>query len=355
MVKHPYQLQPDVAFWSRSITSTFDPSTLTSTDEIFKEDDQVVSAGSCFASNLVPWLAKSGIKYLRSQENHPAFSDRPDNLGYDDFSAKYGNIYSARHLLQLLQRALGMFVPQDDRWHLGGVVIDPFRPGLRYPARDDIEFDLLTSQHLQATKEVFSKATVFFFTLGLTEAWISTIDGAVYPACPGTVAGVYDEHRHQFKNFTVSEIKDDLVSFIGLVRSFNPTVRFVLTVSPVPLVATATDQHVLLATTYSKSVLRVAAAQVCDELDDVSYFPAYEIITGPQAPSDFYAENKREVTAVGIEAVMSALFSHRLGPTDDDSRRSLRLSEPNDTSNAAILSSRISQAECDEILMDRDQ
>ena len=36
----------------------------------------------------------------------------------------------------------------------------------------------------------------------------------------------------------------------------TPKLRILLTVSPVPLTATAGDDHVLLATTYSKSVLR---------------------------------------------------------------------------------------------------
>ena len=54
----------------------------------------------------------------------------------------------------------------------------------------------------------------------------------------------------------------------------------ILTVSPVPLVATAAGKHVLVATTYSKSVLRVACEEVCQKAADVMYFPSYEIITG---------------------------------------------------------------------------
>lgn len=321
---------------------------------MIRADDRVATAGSCFASNLVPWLRKSGVAYLRSNESHPAFVDFPDYLGYDDFSAAYGNVYTARHLLQLLQRALGKFAPSEDRWHSNGVVIDPFRPGLRFPARDDEEFDILTRQHLEATRQIFAQATVFVFTLGLTEAWVSAVDGAAYPACPGTVAGAFDETRHVFHNFTAEEVKSDLVAFVTLLRSFNPKVRIIFTVSPVPLVATATDQHVLLATTYSKSVLRVAAQEVCNLLADVFYFPAYEIITGPQAPLEYYAANRREVTEAGVEAVMHALFAH-MSPTHEGEREHGSASGETGTPKAessASISSRISQAECDEAMMD---
>ena len=41
----------------------------------------------------------------------------------------------------------------------------------------------------------------------------------------------------------------------------NPKARLVLTVSPVPLAATASGSHVLPATIYSKSVLRAAAQE----------------------------------------------------------------------------------------------
>ena len=51
-----------------------------------------------------------------------------------------------------------------------------------------------------------------------------------------------------------------MTSFIDALREVNPGRKAVLTVSPIPLVWGARrDAHVLAATTYSKSVLRVAA------------------------------------------------------------------------------------------------
>jgi hypothetical protein len=78
----------------------------------------------------------------------------------------------------------------------------------------------------------------------------------------------------------------------------------------VPLVATAGNGHVLTATTYSKSVLRVAAGLVAAQEPDVAYFPSYEVITGPQARGRYVAEDLRSVTEDGVDRVMTLFFRH---------------------------------------------
>jgi hypothetical protein len=221
-------------------------------------------------------------------------------------------------------------------------VIDPFRPGLRYHALDDREFELLTAQHLRAVRQVFEQADVFIFTLGLTEAWTSSMDGAVFPACPGTVAGTFDPTRHAFQNFTVADVTADFDAFVGIVRALNPNIRIILTVSPVPLVATATTRHVLCASTYSKAVLRVAAEEACRRHPFVAYFPSYEIVAGPQAPASFLAPDRRTVTPEAIATVMAAFLTlcERPAPSASGPRQTF----------GAQLSRAISEAECEEAM-----
>jgi hypothetical protein len=287
----------------------------------------VASAGSCFAANIVPALEAAGYEYIRRETVPDVFGPlSEDNFSYAKFSAAYGNVYTSRQMLQLLKRALGKFKPIEDRWHIGpDTVADPFRPGLRYPASSDREFDLLTQQHLSKVLEVVRDADVFIFTLGLTEAWVSAADGAVYPACPGTVAGHFDPARHRFANFSVTDVYTDLSELISLMRSQNRTLRFILTVSPVPLVATACpDKHVLLATTYSKSVLRVAAEMATQNHEEVVYFPAYELVTGPQAPKDFFEKNRREPSAAAIDTVMRAFLANCEGHSNESTKSQAR-------------------------------
>jgi hypothetical protein len=308
-MEHPYKSAPRKAFWKRGVTDGFDASELVE-GRLLCKGDKVASAGSCFAANIVPYITRAGFEYVQTERLPGIFGEAgADNFSYSKFSAAYGNIYTPRQALQLLQRALGEFAPLEDYWQpAADVVVDPFRPGLKFPASSIEEFAVIRAQHLRATLKALEQADVFVFTLGLTESWYSRADGAVFPACPGTIAGSFDPGQHAFHNFSVSEVIADTAEFIRVARGVNPRLRFVLTVSPVPLVATAAGGHVLTATVYSKSVLRVAAQEIADSLPDVVYFPAYEIVTGPQAPEDSFQADRREPSQSAIDRVMRAFL-----------------------------------------------
>src|ERR1700722_2207136 len=173
---HPYKSAPARSFWSRSVSESFRLGDMIEAKQpLVRRGDKVATAGSCFASNLVPYLIKYGFTYLRTEAIHPSFHLAPsENFGYNKFSAAYGNIYTVKQLLQLLQRSRLQFKPVEDRWVTEDRVVDPFRPGLKYCASSNREFKLLTDQHLRACLRVFEEADVFIFTLGLTEAWVST-------------------------------------------------------------------------------------------------------------------------------------------------------------------------------------
>ena len=309
---NPYKAAPKRAFWKKAVSSGWCVAEVVTGGRLIRQGDKIASAGSCFAANIVPFLERAGFTYVRIDEYGKALAEsREDNFGYATFSARYGNVYTPRQAVQLLQRALGAFKPLEDRWHVSDdLIIDPFRPGLKYPSSSEREFELLLAQHLHNVSEVFRRADVFIFTPGLTEAWISKLDGAVFPACPGTIAGSFDPERHAFRNFSAREVTDDLCAFIELARGINPRLRFILTVSPVPLAATGTEDHVLPATAYSKAVLRVAAAEAASRHQGVRYFPAYEIVTGPQAPHDFFESDRRTPSARAIREVMRAFLAH---------------------------------------------
>jgi hypothetical protein len=121
---------------------------------------------------------------------------------------------------------------------------------------------------------------------------------------------VFDDQKYRFINFSVDEVVGDMVRAFAIIKSWNSNARFILTVSPVPLVATATSEHVVTATILSKSILRVAASEVCKKMGDVKYFPAYEIVTGPQAAKNSFEDNRRDVTQSAIDIVMRSLISN---------------------------------------------
>jgi hypothetical protein len=108
-----------------------------------------------------------------------------------------------------------------------------------------------------------------------------------------------------------------MAAFVDELRAVNARAKVILTVSPVPLVATAEDSHVLVATTYSKSVLRVAAEAIVRRRSSVAYFPSFEIVTGPQAQGRYFDADLRSVTEAGVDRVMDLFSLHVLSTSLD--------------------------------------
>lgn len=309
---NPYSDRPDWAFWSRSVAGRSASGVDPMLDAPFhiSRTDAIATAGSCFAQHIARTLKDQGYGYLVTE---PAPEGDPAPETYGVFPARFGNIYTARQLLQTFDRAYGLFEPEERAWTLKpGVLVDPFRPRIQpqgFASLDELESD--RARHLERVRAMFEDCDVFIFTLGLTEGWRSRRDGAVYPLAPG-VAGGEAGPDHEFHNFSAAETTADLRSFLGKLRTVNPGVRVILTVSPVPLIATYEPRHVLAATTYSKAVLRVAAEEVARAEPDVCYFPSYEIVTGPQAKG-FFAEDLRSVTEAGVTRVMQVFAAHFFG------------------------------------------
>ncbi len=320
MARHPYETAAAYRRWGRAVATpaVADVDPVMPFASRITRQDRIVTAGSCFAQHIARHLRQNGFTYLDAEPAHPLLSPAEgEAFNYGLFSARYANIYTTRQLLQLLRRAYGRFAPVEDIWPQDGAYFDPFRPAIQpggFATRREYELD--RAQHFAAIRRAFETMDVFVFTLGLTEAWVSAIDGAVFPTCPGTIAGTFDATRHHLRNFTAAEVTADLEIFITELRAVNPDVQIILTVSPVPLAATALDRHVLVSTAYSKAVLRVAAEQVCRHRG-VTYFPSYEIITGAHTRGRYFAADLRSITEEGVGQVMRLFFRHATTGADD--------------------------------------
>ncbi|MEW6538114.1 MAG: GSCFA domain-containing protein [Pseudomonadota bacterium] len=355
MSVHPYKNLPDKAFWKRSVGSVapgdIDP--VGRFDLIIMPETKVATAGSCFAQHIARHLKASGFSYYVAEKAHPIIpADVASSQNYGLFSARYGNIYTARQLLQLIQRSTGSFTPSDDVWTANdGSFIDPFRPSTQ-PGGYISKVEMLADrdQHLRIVREMFENLDVFVFTLGLTEGWVSKADGAAYPIAPGVEGGVFNPDLYAFKNYDVNEVLGDMNAFLDHLRLLNPAAEVILTVSPVPLAATAEpDQHVLSATTYSKSVLRVVAEMLAKQHRHVHYFPSFEIITGMASRGAYYAHDLRNVTEEGVSHVMRIFLSHATATETARPSQKDKVALPGDF---VELSSKIAEALCDEEKLD---
>jgi len=309
---HPYKNLPARNYWRRSVANKHasEISGLFTPRFPLHDDDQIAVGGSCFAQHLKRFLERSGVPIM-DVESAPASQCRrlfdPDAFSYGVYSARYGNIYTARQLVQLAEEALNNtpLVEEEVVWPFKDRFVDALRPTIEPDGFATPEEVMAHRQyHLSRVRQLLRRANVFIFTLGLTEAWRHRETGRVYPIAPGVSGGVFDEAEYEFVNFTYEEVVADLKKFLRLFRRSNPEKRVMFTVSPVPLAATYEDRNVLVSTVYSKSVLRAAAGAMQAQDDLVDYFPSYEIIAGPNARASFYESDMRNVHKSGVEIVM---------------------------------------------------
>ncbi len=310
--RHPYQQQPDRAFWRRSVEGVHPLEIGNWYRRKFSLDGRRLSTGgSCFAQHIGRELKRRGADFI-DVEPAPGFlpADMHLDYGYGIYSARYGNLYTARQLLQLLQRATGEIDPDDRAWARDDGFVDPFRPHIEPGAVGSTEeVEVLRRHHLDRVVELFERTDAFVFTLGMTETWMSRRDGTVFPVAPGTAGGEWDESRYAFLNLTYPEIVADMEAVMGRLRAINGDMHFVLTVSPVSIMATATPDQVVVANTYSKSILRAAAGYLADTYPFVDYFPGYEITTSPPMRAMFYNTDMRTVSSAGVRHVMEHFFA----------------------------------------------
>jgi hypothetical protein len=322
MPRSPYSGKPQRAFWRGGVAGVgaLDLSDFYRPRFPLTPQTRVFTAGSCFAQHVGAAMKQAGLTVI---DTEPALRGMPPEMakrfGYGTFAARFGNIYTLRQFRQLVEEMLGLFTPALPVWHKDGRYWDALRPGVEPEglASPDHVTEM-RAQHLIALARAVQEADQIVFTLGLTEAWEHRATGTVYPTAPGTIAGDYDPDAFVFRNYGVAEIIEDFSALEDMLAQINPDLTWLLTVSPVPLAATATDDHVLTATARSKAVLRVVCDMLRDRSPRVDYFPSYELVMSPAHPHGAFGPDLRSVRPEVVEGIMALfLAAHGLVPGAD--------------------------------------
>lgn len=119
------------------------------------------------------------------------------------------------------------------------------------------------------------------FTLGTNHVYILNETGEIVDNCRKRPQRLFTE-----RELTVDECAEYLCRAIGRLRSVNPDVRVVLTVSPIRYA-----KYGFHGSQLSKAVLLLAADKVVRGHDMVEYFPAYEIVNDELRDYRFYRED----------------------------------------------------------------
>lgn len=253
--------------------------------------DSIFTMGSCFARNVEHALVERGLRVLPETFDFPLelLAPKPAELARASLNAPLHyrvivravlNKYSPLSMLNEFQRVLeperfaapqkGLIQVDEDRW---------FDPQAKDTGMHGLKDSLLVRMLIEKATQDVRQASAVFLTLGLTETWLDSETGTVLNFAPPPLLIKKWPSRFRFFNATYADVLDSLEGLYELItRKVRLDMKFVVTVSPVPLNATFTANDVITANTYSKSTLRAAADVFCARHANADYFPSYEMV-----------------------------------------------------------------------------
>jgi hypothetical protein len=246
----------------------------------FSRSEKIFALGSCFAVELEKRFWERGFRI----ESYATSYRRVLEL-----------LYTTPNILDSLEWALGekpfpeeaLIQVDENTW------LDPFTARLQdYVSREEtLEERRVMNSYFRRVRD----CRVVVITLGLIEVWRDEQTGYFHPRIFPDWHKRTQSDRYSFHVLSYEENWRNLEAIHSLLSKHgHPDLRIVVTVSPVPLTATWTDRDVVVANTYSKSMLRTVAEAWAAAHDNVDYFPSYEIAVNSN-PEYVWLEDGRHI------------------------------------------------------------
>jgi tetratricopeptide (TPR) repeat protein len=213
-------------------------------------DTRFFTMGSCFASNLSKSLSESG--YIS-------------------------------HQVEILEHLNTTFAHK--------VLVDWLRDAEIDDAIEERVKDLLRSPwSKQNLIETIKETDVFILTLGVAPAFFDRITGNCVLPPPNALNSMALAEKYQFRTTSVQENVDNVLYLIDFVRKLSPDIKIVVTVSPVPLIASFEYASAVQADCLSKSTMRLVAHEVVNgsNLSNILYWPSLEVFRWAGSNSSSY-------------------------------------------------------------------
>lgn len=291
---------------SRSTENRVEPLARPAFDVPFQMErgEPIFTIGSCFARNIENHLIAQGFRVpVREVFKTEAFAGMsPDQI----------NNYAAPALFNDFAWALDPSSPFKPEDHILEVAPGKFVDAHLAPTLRPADYDTCLARRralIDATATV-KDCRVVIMTLGLAEVWFDRESGSYLnnPPRPSMIKAAPD--RFELHVMSYEEVYDYLSRAMDLLLQFgHPDLQVIVTVSPVPLAATHRQADVMVANTYSKSVLRTAAEALVAAYSFVTYYPSFESVTlsdRQRAWADDLRHVTDEIVALNVSRMMRA-------------------------------------------------
>ncbi len=233
---------------------------------------QILTLGSCFSDHI---------------------GDRLIGNKFNALSNPFGIIYNPRSIFWLLQYALTRSAPRADGYvERDGVFYHyDFHSRFSNPNKGVLEGQL--KQAIDETTAYLHQADVLLLTLGTIFIYKKNADGATVASCHKVEASNFAKYK-----LSSPEIVQEFKVTYDTIKKANPSIKIILTVSPVRHIKDTLVQNSL-----SKATLVVACHDIVQQMKDVSYFPSFEIMVDDLRDYRFYEADMLHPSHVAIDYI----------------------------------------------------
>jgi hypothetical protein len=254
--------------------------------KIINKETKIFTMGSCFAYEIYEYLKEKKYNVLTAQLS----DSKPELMWYNTYTMKYE-----------LQRIVGKFNQDfDDCWVTNRGYQDPYRRVVFGSSKEDL------FQKIETINDViragFTTADVVVITLGLTEVFFQNNNSNAICAVPGYECGGGFDTQVRFTSF--QENLENVSEILETLHTLNSKCQVILTVSPVPLGSTFSDNDHVIANMESKSILRAVAAEITRKFDFCHYFHSYEFAMSLNR-NEVFIQDARHVDKKFVQIIMN--------------------------------------------------
>ena len=272
-----------------------------------RADDKLFAIGSCFARGIERSLLHHNFDVVSAAPEFAALQPANKEMTGLGFTNKY-NTFSIYNELRWALDPTAEF-PRDSIVEVdGGLFWDPHITGALEPAGRDETFR--RREMIQMVTRRVAECRVVFMTLGLGEVWRDTATDTFLNTGPTADVVRRYPNRYEFHVTGYARNLANLEELHALLSRFgHPDVRIVVTVSPVPLMATFSPDDVVSANTYSKAMLRTVAQEWAAAHSNVDYFPSFEVVQNSDR-AIAWSQDARHVEGKVVNHIMAIFRKH---------------------------------------------
>lgn len=223
------------------------PISIKPADDKIDHNQQIISLGSCFAETMGSRLANAKFNVLANP---------------------FGVIYHPSAIAHLLELSLNPSKSIEDGFDQNnGIHFHyDFHSSLSEDSKAKLQAAINAS--IGNTAEAIQKADWLILTFGTAFRYYLKTEKRPVANCHKMPAKLFDKRLSGG-----NEMLEDLNRVLQLIREQRPTLKVIVTVSPVRHTKDGMEENMM-----SKSLLRVLCGQLAKENSFVHYFPSYEIM-----------------------------------------------------------------------------